>query len=145
MNLRVLALAGSVAVLAGCNKGAETNAPGNVTTNAAESAPKHPTYCFFKDADTKGWAASRDAEGNVTVKGKASLEDTRYMAALGPPDISGTSASLWLLMNPNTGTYGAPGNWWDVTATVPNSSAVAAVTIMCGTKTVAQLKVAPAR
>ena len=144
MNARALLLAGAVAALAGCNQAGE-NAAGNVGTNAAASAPKHPTYCFFKDSDTKGWSASRDAEGNVTVKGKALLEDTRYMAAVGEPEISGSKARLWLTMGSNTNAYGAPGNWWDATATIPGSSGVEAVTIMCGTKTVAQLKVAKAR
>jgi hypothetical protein len=144
MNTRTLLLAGAVAALAGCNQAGE-NAAANVGSNAAASAPKHPTYCFFKDSDTKGWSASRDAAGNVTVKGKALLEDTRYMAALGQPEISGTKASLWLTMGSNTNAYGAPGNWWDATATIPDSSGVDAVTIMCGTKTVAQLKVAKGR
>jgi hypothetical protein len=144
MNARALLLAGAVAALAGCNQAGD-NAAGNVATNATASAPKHPTYCFFKDSDTKGWSASRDAAGNVTVKGKALLEDTRYMAALGEPEISGTKASLWLTMASNTNAYGAPGNWWDATAIIPGSSGVDAVTIMCGTKTVAQLKVAAAR
>ena len=145
MNARALLLAGAVAALAGCNQAGDNNATGNVATNAAASAPKHPTYCFFKDADTKGWSAARDAAGDVTVKGKALLEDTRYMATLAQPEISGTKASLWLTMGSNTNAYGAPGNWWDVTATIPGSSGVDAVTILCGTKTVAQLKVAKPR
>jgi hypothetical protein len=144
MNARTLLLAGAVAALAGCNQASE-NRSENGVTNAAASATKHPTYCFFKDSDTKGWSASHDAAGNVAVKGKALLEDTRYMAALGQPEISGANASLWLTMGPNTNAYGAPGNWWDVAATVPGSSGVDAVTVMCGTKTVAQLKVGKAR
>jgi hypothetical protein len=144
MNARMLLLAGAVAALAACNQAAE-NTSENLGTNAAASAPKHPTYCFFTDSATKSWSASRDAAGNVTVKGKALLEDTRYMAALGQPEISATKASLWLTMGSNTNAYGAPENWWDATATIPGSSGVDAVTIMCGTKTVAQLKVAKAR
>src|SRR5437763_968490 len=139
MNVRALLLAGAVAALAGCNQSGE-NAAGNVATNAVASAPKHPTYCFFKDADTKGWSAARDAAGEVPVKGKGLLEDTRYMAPLAPPEISGTNASLWLTVGSNTNAYGAPGNWPDVTAAAPGSSGVDAVTILCGTKTVAQLK-----
>jgi hypothetical protein len=140
MNARTLLLAGALAALAGCNQAAE-NTSGNVATNAVASAPKHPTYCFFQDSATKGWSASRDAAGDVTVKGKALVEDTRYQAALGTPEISGTNASLWLTMGPNTNAYGAPGNWWDATAMIPGSSGVDSVTVMCGTKTVAQLKV----
>ena len=144
MNARALLLAGVVAALAGCNQAGE-NAAGNVGTNAVASAPKHPTYCFFKDPDTKGWAASRDAAGNISVKGKGHLDDNRYAAELSQPEISGTSASLWLTMGPNTGAYGAPENWWDVKTSIPNSGAIDSVTIMCGTKTVAQLKVAKGR
>jgi hypothetical protein len=145
MNARTLLFAGAVAALAGCNQSADTNASANVATNATAPAPKHPTYCFFTDSATKSWSAARDAAGNVTVKGKALLEDTRYMATLGQPEVSGTNASLWLAMGPNTNAYGAPGNWWDATATIPGSSGVDAVNIMCGTKTVAQLKVGKAR
>src|SRR5436305_7915753 len=116
MNARaLLLLAGAVAALAGCNQGGE-NAAGNVATNAAAAKPKHPTYCFFKDSDTKGWAASRDAAGNISVKGKGHLDDDRYAAELSQPEISGASASLWLTMGPNTAAYGAPENWWDVKA-----------------------------
>jgi hypothetical protein len=142
MNARALLFAGAVAFIAGCNQ-AGNNAAENVAANAAASAPKHPTYCFFKDADTQGWSASRDAEGNITVKGRAHLDDNRYMAQLGQAEVSGTNARLWLTMGPNTGTYGAPENTWDVKATVPNSSAVATVAVMCGTKTVTQLSVKP--
>ena len=147
MNARALLLAGAVAVLAGCNQGAETTAnQTNVAVTAAAAAkPKHPTYCFFKDSDTKGWAASRDASGNISVKGKGHLDDSRYAAELSQPEISGASATLWLTMGPNTGAYGAPENWWDVKASIPNGSAIDSVTIMCGTKTVAQLKVPPAK
>ena len=67
MNARTLLLAGAVAALTGCNQSANTNASDNVAANAAASAPKHPTYCFFKDSATKSWSASRDAQGNVTV------------------------------------------------------------------------------
>ena len=135
----------ALAALAGCNQGSETTAnQANASANAAAAKPKHPTYCFFKDSDTKGWAASRDAAGNVSIKGKAYVEDTRYAAELDQPEISGTSASLWLTMGPNTAATGAPENWWDVKTGIPNSYAIDSVTIMCGTKTVAQLKLPPA-
>ena len=142
MNARALLLGGAAALLAACNQAADRTAE-NAAANAAASTPKHPSYCFFKDADTKGWAASRAAEGNIVVKGKAHLDDNRYMGMLVQPEVSGASASLWLTMGPNTNATGAPENWWDVTATVPNSAAVASVTVMCGTKTVAQLPVKP--
>src|SRR5438045_3331525 len=142
MNVRALLLAGAVAALAGCNQSGE-NAAGNVATNAVASAPKHPTYCFFKDADTKGWTAARGKSGDLTVKGKGHLDDARYAAQLGQAEVSGTAASLWLTMGQNTGAYAARDNWWDVSASIPNSGAVATVKVMCGSKTVAELK-APA-
>jgi hypothetical protein len=140
MDTRVLLLAGAVVVLAGCNQTGSSTAT-NETANAAASAVKHPTYCFFKDADTKGWSAKRDAQGNITVKGKAHIDDNRYSAALGEPEVSGTSASVWLTMGPNSGATGAPENWWDVTASIANGASVDTVSVMCGKKTVAQLKV----
>jgi hypothetical protein len=140
MKARALLLVGAVAALSGCNQGAETNSA-NQVANAAEASPKHPSYCFFKDADTKDWKASRGADGNITVKGRAYVEDTRYQAALSEQEMSGVNASLWLTMGPNSGAYGAPENWWDVSAAIPNSGAVESVTVMCGNKTVAQLKV----
>lgn len=143
MNIRALLLAGAVVVLAGCNQRGETNAA-NEAANATATEPQHPTYCFFKDADTSGWSASRDPQGNVSVKGKAHIDDNRYMATLGQPEVKGASASLWLTMGPNTGATGAPDNMWDVSASVPNSGAVTSVAVMCGSKTVAQLTVAAA-
>ena len=144
MKIAVRLIAGiSAALVAGCNQSGDTNAagPANASANSAAAKPKHPSYCFFKDSDTKGWSAARDAQGNITVKGKAHIEDTRYTAQLAPPEVVGSSATLWLTMGPNPGPYGAVDNWWDVAATIPNGAGVDAVSIMCGTKTVAELKV----
>jgi len=144
MNARALLLAGAVAVLCGCNQGTSSgNAATNASASAAAAAPKHPTYCFFKDADTKGWTAARGKSGDLTVKGKGHLDDARYAAQLGQAEVSGTAASLWLTMGQNTSAYAAQDNWWDVSASIPNSGAVETVKVMCGSKTVAELK-APA-
>src|SRR5689334_5196396 len=132
MSTRLLLLAGSVAILGACHQ-AESNTATNEAANSVATAPKHPTYCFFKDSATKGWSASRDAQGNVIVKGKGHLDDTAYMAQLGEPEIAGKTATLWLTMGTNTGATGAPENWWDVKATIPNAAAIDSVTIMCGT------------
>jgi hypothetical protein len=145
MSARLLLLTGAVAVLAGCNQSGETNANQAATSaNSAASTVKHPTYCFFKDADTKGWSTSRDSQGSVTVTGKAHVDDSRYAAQLGQSEIAGSSANVWLTMGPNSGAYGAPDNWWDVTASIAGSAAVETVKVMCGKKTVAELKVPPA-
>jgi len=118
----------------------ETNKRLYAANEAAAANPKHAGYCFFKDADTKGWSAKRDASGNVKIKGKAHLDDSRYRGDLGPPEIAGTAATLSLTMGENR-SYAAPDNWWDVTATIPNSAAITSVTVDCGAKTLADLKV----
>ena len=77
--------------LAGCGQQAEEPAA-NVQSNAAE--PKRPSYCFFKDAETEKWSASRDSQGNVVVKGRAFRSDPRYKAELGPAEVSGDAATI---------------------------------------------------
>ena len=131
---------GTLMTLAGCGQSGEPRAPANAAVaNAAEPVKKRPTYCFFKNADARGWAVSRDASGNVAVEGQAHIGDRRYMAQLGDPETEGDEARLWLTMAPNSTGTGAPGDWWDVSATVPASSAVTKVTVLCGKKTVAEL------
>jgi hypothetical protein len=138
MRRSILMLA-ALSGLAGCGQSADQPAADTAAANTAAPAKKHPTYCFFKNADTKGWAASRGADGNVAVKGQAHLADRRYMAALGDAEIEGAKATLWLTMGPNTTGMGAQGDWWDVGATVPASGAVEKVTVLCGKKSVAEL------
>jgi hypothetical protein len=140
MKMRWILLAAGAAGVAGCSQGTENqaSAAANAASNAA-AAKKHPTYCFFAADSTKGWKASRDAKGNAVVKGQAHLEDRRYKASLGDPDVSGNAASLWLTMPINDTGMGAPDNIWDVSATVPDSAAVESVKVMCGKKTLADL------
>ena len=131
--------------LAACGQGnagnEAANAVANVANNAAAAeAPKHPTYCFFKEANRKGWAATADASGNVVVKGQAKVEDVRYSAALAQAEVDGAKARIWLTMPPNTG-YQDLDRWWDVSATVPGSAGVTSVSVMCGAKEVATLNV----
>ena len=146
--LRMLAVGAAAIALAACGQpaGGDAEATGNAAPSAAANtadatAPKHPTYCFYKDANTRGWAASVDKDGNIKVSGKAYLEDARYMGELFQGEVDGDRARIWLNMVPNTGAYAAPENWWDVSATIPGSAAATAVTVMCGTKTVANLSV----
>ena len=115
-----------------------TTAAANATAKAA--APKRPTYCFFKDAATRGWAAVTDASGNVAVKGQVKVDDKRYRGDLSQSDVAGDSATVWLTMAPNTG-YADEDNWWDLATTVPDSGAATTVTVLCGKKEVAKLKV----
>jgi hypothetical protein len=135
-------LLGTAAALAGCGQSADNAAASQAAAGAAAAAKKsRPAYCFFTDNATKGWAASRDKDGNVVVKGKANLEDRRYKAILGPPTVTGTTAEIAPSMTVNDTGMGAKDNWWDVSATIPNSAAVDAVSVRCGEKTVAELKV----
>ena len=132
-------LLGAAVTLASCNQSAE-NGASNAAVNASAAKPKQSSYCFFKNEETKAWKASLDKSGNVTVTGKAHVKDARYKAALGQPEITGTSAEVRPTIGPNTG-YASPDNWWDVSFTIPNSAAVESVAVRCGSKTVAELTV----
>jgi|SRR4249919_184494 len=139
---RILVLA-AVTGLAACGQSGGDTGSANVAANATTAAatPKRPSYCFFKDAATKGWAASTDASGNVAVKGKAKIDDRRYRGDLSQSEAVGSNATVWLTMAPNDTGFGALDDWWDVTVTVPNSTAVTSVTVLCGKKEVAKLAV----
>jgi hypothetical protein len=138
--MRILLIAAGAAVLlGGCGK-SDGGAANQAATNAAQPRKK-AAYCFFKDSETKGWAASRGKDGNIKVKGKAYRQDSRYQAVLGPPEVSGTTASIAPTITQNTSGYGAPDDWWDVAATIPGSAAVDTVKVTCGAKTVAEIKV----
>jgi hypothetical protein len=139
----VLVLAAAVA-LAGCGHSNDGGA-NQAAANAAQPEKKKPAYCFFEDKETKGWKASRSKGGNIIVKGKAYRDDSRYQAVLGPPQISVTTASISPTIIQNTTGFGAPDDWWDVTATIPDSAAIDTVTVTCGAKTLAELKVPPKR
>ena len=138
-------------VLAGCNQGAtpDNNAAATV---AAPAKPKVNHYCFFKKDAQKGWSATRDANGDVVVKGKARVDDVRNKPELGQPELTvggrgavPESAKLWLTLAQNS-SYPAKDNWWDVSFTIPHSAGVHEVTVNCDAERVfADLKVKPAR
>jgi hypothetical protein len=138
-----LLVIGVAAVLAGCGQPDGNQAADQAAANSVQPAKKKAAYCFFKDSETKGWTASRGKDGNITVKGKAYREDSRYKAALGEPVVTGTTAEIAPSIVQNDTGYAAPDNWWDVTATIPNSAALDTVDVMCGGSTLAELKVAP--
>ena len=131
----------AAAALAACGQQAGEEAATNAPANAAAAKTPRPAYCFFKDSETKGWSASRDAQGNVVVKGKAYRSDPRYKAELGPAEVAGAEAVVRPSIGPNTTGFAAPDNWWDVAATVPNSAAVEKVTVRCGSKVLSELAV----
>jgi hypothetical protein len=134
----LLILCGAAA-LGACGQPAEDAASKQAANQAKPK--KKAAYCFFKDPETKGWAASRDKDGNIVVKGKAYRSDSRYQAVLGPPEISGTSVAIAPTIQNNTTGFGAVDNWWDVKATIPGSAAIQTVTVRCGAKTLAELQV----
>jgi len=136
MRRSIIALC-AAAGLAGCNQASEEPA-NNVAANTAVAAAKHPTFCFFKDEETKGWKASAGAKG-VTVTGKAHVKDGRYKAVLGEPEIAGTKASVWLTIGTNDTGYSAEDDWWDLSAQIPAAAAVEGVSVMCGKKAIAEL------
>jgi hypothetical protein len=131
-------VASIAALLASCSQ-----SDGNA--NQAAAAPPKPkkkaAYCFFKDPETKGWAASRDKDGNIVVKGKAYRSDSRYRAMLQNATVTGTTAEISPTIVVNDTGFGAEDNWWDVKATIPGSAAVETVTVRCGAKAFAELKV----
>lgn len=139
MTRRLIILAAAAGVAA-CGQGSDEAAPNNTVQKSAASKPR-PAYCFFKDAETRGWSGSRDATGNVVVKGQAYRSDPRYQAQLGPAEVSGDRATVSPTIQPNATGFAAPENWWDVSATIPDSAAVTRVTVRCGKKTLAELQV----
>ena len=139
--MRTLLIAVVATLLAGCGQPADDSA--NQAAAKAVQPKKKAAYCFFKDSETKGWKAARGKDGNIVVKGKAYRQDSRYQAVLGPPEISGTTASISPTIIQNTGAFGATDDWWDVSATIPNSAAIDTIAVTCGAKTVATLTVKP--
>ena len=133
-SLLMLSAAG---LLTACGQ-SNDNAP---TSQPAAQPKKKPAYCFFKDDELKGWTAKRGKDGNITVKGKAHVKDPRYKAMLNPATVTGTSAELTPTIGQNDTGYGAQDDTWDLSATIPNSSAVTTVTVTCGEKTAATLSV----
>jgi hypothetical protein len=138
---RVIVLLGTAAALAGCGQSSNGTAENRAATNEAAVEKPRPTYCFFKDSATKAWKAVVDKSGNVVVTGKGYAEDARYKAVLSPATVSGTTAEIAPTLAQNDTGFASPDNWWDMTQTIPNSRAVASVTVKCGEETVASLTV----
>ena len=139
MRTKIIVL-GVLLGLSGCGEPADE--PAANLASAEPAKPKRPSYCFFKDAETEKWSASRDASGNVVVKGRAFRSDPRYKAELGQPELSGDAATISPTIVQNTG-YAAPDNWWDVAATIPSSATVTRITVVCGKKTLAEFTLEP--
>ena len=121
----------SSTIVASCGQSA------NEGNNQAAAQPQQPKkrapYCFFKPDELKGWAAKRGKDGTITVNGKGHVKDPRYKAIFAPPTTSGTTILIAPTITPNTG-YEAPGDWWDMSAAIPNSAGLDEVQISCGDK-----------
>lgn len=138
---KILIVMGLAGALGACGQSSENRAGNEASAKAAAPRKERPPYCFFKDSETKAWAASRGKDGNITVRGKVYREDSRYQAQIGKMDVAGTTATVWPTIAPNMSGYGAPENWWDVKSVIPNSAGVDSVSVHCGDKTIADLKV----
>ena len=128
--------------LASCGQSADNSTTNNdaAANSSGADAPKS-AYCFFKGNETKDWKAKVDKSGNVVVSGKAYRQDSRYKAQLAPATVNGTTAEVAPTITQNDSTYGAPGDWWDVSETIPDSRSVESVTVKCGDETLAKLTV----
>ena len=139
---KTVILFGAAISLAACRQSADNKEANNAAANSAASEKPRPAYCFFKDSETKAWKVKVDRDGNVVVSGKAYRQDSRYKVVLSPATVTGNSAELSPTIVINDTGFGAPENWWDVSATIPNSAAVTSVTVSCGARTLAKLDVA---
>ena len=139
--MRKLIVLLAAAGLGACGQSSDEAAANDAAANAAAAEKPRPAYCFFKDEETKGWAAKADKDGNVVVTGKAYREDARYKALLSPATVSGPTVEVSPTITANDTGFAAPDNWWEITQTIPNSQAVTTVNVTCGGKTLATLAV----
>ena len=71
-------------------------------------------------------------DGNVVVPARLTAQDPRYKALLKPATVSGANAEIGPTIIANDTGHAAADDWWDVTATIPNSQAVDTVKVKCG-------------
>ena len=133
-------LLGAATLLPGCGGQSGDAASNGAAVNAATAA-KPAAYCFFKDPETKEWKVKIDKDGNVVVTGKALAEDARYKAVMAPATINGTSAEIAPTITTNDTGFAAPGNWWTLSETIPDSQTLTSVRVKCGDETLATLTV----
>jgi hypothetical protein len=140
---------GSVAALGGCGQsapdGRATTSNSSAAKAAASSDAPRQVYCFFQDSETKDWKAKVDKSGNVVVTGKAYREDPRYKALLAPAQIKGTTAELTPTIAQNDTGFAAPGNWWALSETIPQSQSITTVMVKCNDQPLASLAVPRAK
>ena len=144
--MRFIPITCATVVLAACNPSGESTAATDNSANATAAAkPKRAPYCFFKSDQTKDWKASVDKSGNVTVTARGMMPDPRYKAEIGQAEVEGTHALVRPIMAQNNTGYRSVDNWWDMRFTIPSSASVTSLTVKCGEKTLAELKVKRAK
>jgi len=131
--MRLVLSLGLALLAAGCSEQPAENG----TANQAAAAPEKVPHCFFKDSETKEWAAKAEGE-QVVVTGRVFRADARYKAILLEPKVEGAVAVVRPLMTTNDTGFAADGNWWDVEARIP-AAGLEKVEVRCGKKVVASL------
>ncbi len=130
--MRATVIAVIAAVLAtGCSKEA---ADQQVVAHPKKEKPPH---CFFKPAETKGWAL-KVVGGEAVVSGRAYRSDARYKAVLLEPKVDGRVAEIRPSIAVNDTGFATEDNWWDLTAKVP-AAAIDTIEVRCGSTLVASL------
>lgn len=104
---------------------------------AADARPAKAPHCFFKDSETKDWAAKAKGD-TVVVTGRAFRSDSRYKAVLLEPEVEGAVAVVRPSIATNDTGFASEGNWWDVNASIP-AKGLETVEVRCGKKLVATL------
>ena len=131
--MRLVLSLGLALLAAGCSEQPAENG----TANQAAAAPEKVPHCFFKDSETKEWAAKAEGE-QVVVTGRVFRADARYKAILLEPKVEGAVAVVRPSMTTNDTGFAADGNWWDVEARIP-AAGLEKVEVRCGKKVVASL------
>ncbi|MEO7654985.1 MAG: hypothetical protein ABIS23_04790 [Sphingomicrobium sp.] len=121
----------AVLLVAGCSKEAAEEQV------AAEPKKERPPHCFFKDADTKGWAL-KIAGDQAVVTGRGFRSDARYKVVLLEPKIIGRVAEIRPSIALNDTGFATEDNWWALEAKVP-AAAIDTIEVRCGSKLVASL------
>lgn len=126
----------AAALVGGCSEQA-AEAP---AANEAAAVPEKPPHCFFKDNETKEWAATPKGD-QIVVSGRAFRSDSRYKAVLLEPKIDGGIAVVRPTISTNDTGFAAVDNWWNVETLVP-AAGVTKVEVRCGKNVVASFDLA---
>ena len=132
--MRLFTCLAAAMLVAACS---EQPAEQPTANQAAAPEPAKVPHCFFKDSETKDWAAKVQG-ANAVVTGRAFRSDARYKAVLLEPEVEGAVAVVRPSIAMNDTGFASEGNWWDVTASIP-AQGLDKVEVRCGKKVVATL------